>query len=220
MMTLACASTACDRGEKEPADTSIPEVEGLDADQKDFGKQPLTVSPDSPSSPASTRGSSSPATRPVRPVASGKTPAPITPSAEVTVPPGLLTVAGKQVSLPPARLTLLPGGIVNLLADSDNPEGNVLTLQMTPVTDGSRPWERAEWLFKLSNSEQETTDGLYIGGVDNQLRPLELRVKIERENGKARISIQGKLVPASSNDPLAERFFDISGQIEALIDGN
>lgn len=182
----------CDRADKDTAERPSSVVEGMEADQKDFGKRPMSVGEDIVA----------PASQP----------------SKIRITGGTITVAGKLLPLPPAKLTLMRDGIAMLEADSDEQGSNVLALQMTPVTDGSRPWQRAEWRFKLTTSDQESTDGLYVGGAENQLRPLELTVEIERDGPRAKVTLAGKLVPADSPDPLTARVFDISGTLEAGIE--
>lgn len=133
------------------------------------------------------------------------------------VPAGVITVAGRALQLPPARLILNPDGSALLTAEA-GPDANNLFLLMTPQTDGARPWTRAVWTYRLASPDDETTDGLYVGSPDHHLRPLELTVEILRpQDAPPTLLLRGTLVPADAENPLTAQRFDVSADLPLAI---
>ncbi len=197
---LASATViACDRPDPTPAPTSAPATRAADADDH------------TPLDPAGLA-----------------VPDAATPSASSTVPAGHLLIEGRTLPLPTARLTLGRQGAVLLLADTPssspdapaNPDsGNSVMFSFTPTTDGETPWRRAVWKFQLTSSEEETTDGIYLGGPEHHLRPVEMEIEVTRDEaaqtGTARI--HGFFVRSDVEDPLKADRYAVDGELPVAL---
>lgn len=190
----------------------VPAVEGQTPEERDFGKRPLAVGRDEPEAAAAgVAGVAGVAGGATQPVGEGAT--------EVEI-------GGKMVPLPPAVLRLSADGSAVLVADGGaaggGGVGNVLFLQMTPTTDGGRPWTRAVWTFQLTSNEDEPTSGIFVGGPENQLRPVTVEMEILRTVEAPRVAtvvFRGRFVPADSPDALTAAGYEVRGAMRVGVEG-
>lgn len=150
----------------------------------------------------------------------------------LTPEPFELRVGPHVVRMPPAELKIVGDdndGLVVLTADSGRPlaDGiNALFLQMNLELDSARPWTVGTWRYRLAAAETETSEGIYLGGPDNQLRPLEVEVEVVRSllPGTNRVSrrvevvLAGRFIPAEVSDPLNAPVFEVAGRFTAIAD--
>lgn len=175
--------------------------------------------PSVPVSPASRGATSRPAAEAER---ADDPPGVVTPDVGATtraVAAGKILVEGRELDLPPAKLEVGKNGNVVLLADG-GASGNSIMLTFRPTTDGEVPWRHATWRWKLTSRDAETTDGIYVGGPDHQLRAVELEVDVERAEGGAvaEVGLRGAYVRADADDPLSAERFNVVGTLQAGIE--
>lgn len=186
----------CDRADAPGDDKPVAPTDAATLDERPTAQHPLALTPDAP------------ATQPATDAADA--------------PPGVITVAGRDLALPPVRLLLSRDGSAQLVAEPpDGTPGNTLTLTFTPVTDGARPWRRASHTLRLTSLESESPDGLYVGAPENHLRPLELRLELARDDAEPRwatVVLTGTLIPADADDLTTARRFDISATLRVAIE--
>jgi hypothetical protein len=126
-----------------------------------------------------------------------------------------LEVEGRVVPFPAAEFVLAPDGSVMLSAAGDGPEGNAIALVFTPEWDPGR--DTASFLFELTSAESPTTDGLYIGSAEYQLRPIRLLLAIRIDGARAVVDLEGRFAPADSADPMTAPAFTARGRIVATV---
>lgn len=210
LLTLACSG--CDRSaptEAEPPDAASAPVEG----------ETTAAMPRSATEPGRTARSAQADSEPAA-------------AEQVTAEPFELQVGPHVARFPPAELKILgddADGLVVLSADAGRPltDGvNALFLQMALELDSGRPWTVGVWRYRLGSGETETTDGLYLGAAENQLRPLEVDVEVVRTllpgtgrpSRRVEVKLAGRFVPAEAPDPLTAPTFEVTGQFTAVAD--
>jgi len=200
VLTCGLVAAGCDRpvAEDAPTTRAVPAVEGQTAEERDFGRRPLAVGRDEPEAPTTA------------------------PASDVPVE---VEIAGRMLPLPPAVLRLSADGTAALVADGEGVAGappNMLFLQMTPTTDGGRPWTRAVWTYQLTSNEDQATSGIFVGGPENQLRPVSVELEILRdpaEPQRATITFRGRFVPTDAPDALTATGFEVRAAFRVTVEG-
>lgn len=212
IVLLMLAWTGCDRS--SPTEAESPDAAGAPADG-----DTTAAMPPSAAEPGRTARSAQAVSEPAA-------------AEQVTAEPFELQIGPHVARFPPAELKILGDegdGLVVLSADSGRPlaDGvNALFLQMALELDSGRPWTVGVWRYRLGSGETETTDGLYLGAAENQLRPLEVDVEVVRTllpgtgrpSRRVEVRLAGRFVPAEAPDPLTAPTFEVSGRFTAVAD--
>lgn len=116
--------------------------------------------------------------------------------------------------------------------------GNTFAFQMTPVPEteptgpGAAPDVAADtpagadtqaeattrwtWVYALTNADEQPSGGIRsVSDPENGLRPIALQVELERTGGVVTVTLAGKFVSLSAENPLSAPTVDVRGNFQA-----
>jgi hypothetical protein len=155
--------------------------------------------------------SSAPTTKPVV-VSSTTAPVemPATMASYPVRPPSVLTLDGRDVSFPGAKLALLNhgGGGFTLRLCSDDPPtaidpgyvGNSYVMDMRLSIDHLSELPAATWDFKHGDGN-DSASGIYVHGYQEQYRPDDVHVSFARDGDEMLTYVSGTFLHSDGNNP-------------------
>jgi hypothetical protein len=130
-------------------------------------------------------------------------------------PPSILSIDGKDVPFPAAKLAVIghgSGGFVLRLCSDDPPTaidpgyaGNSYLLDMQVPVDRLRDLPGARWDYKPGDGD-DSTNGIFLHGFRDQLHPRELHVMFLKDSDQGdqlEISVTGTYLQNDSKNPAA-----------------
>ena len=173
-----------------------------------------------------------PATAPANASAAtaGATTTPTTDPASNQPRESAMTIDGRRVAFPPAKLVLKPrSGHVHAMLHSDDPPaairddyaGNSYYLDMPLEIETAEELAETKWVFKAPTSERsDTVSGIYLDGRKKHLQPLDVVAEFDRPPGQAvKIYLSGQfLLFGAEDDPAVPgQIVVVSAELEAVV---
>ena len=162
--------------------------------------------------------------------AAGATSRPTTDPAATQPRESVMTVDGRRVAFPPAKLVLkAKSGHVHATLHSDDPPaairedyaGNSYYLEMPLDIDAAEQLAETKWVYKAPSSERsDTVSGIYLDGRQKHLQPFDVVAEFERGPGAAvKIYLTGQfLLFGAEDDPTVPgQIVVVSAELEAAV---
>ncbi len=124
---------------------------------------------------------------------------------------GTLVVNGTAIGFPAVQLIESADNQISLQSADVATPPNAIVLSGSMVTDGETPWRTAtvDIELPLTDIGGEVTMGLFVGGIEHQLRPVKVRIELTRDdhNGpRGALSISGTL---AARDPASQQWITL-----------
>lgn len=150
------------------------------------------------------------------------------PSRPATRPAATLTVDGRSMAFPAARLVLSKksDGLDAILCSDDPPTaiessylGNSFFFEMRLDVDDPADLGGAVWTFKVPDRQAEDSpNGIFLSGDRRQLQPADVRVVFHRQGDQMVANLAGRFLARDPQDPeRAARSVDVAGSLAAAV---
>jgi hypothetical protein len=139
----------------------------------------------------------------------------VTSAAYPMKPPSIITIDGKDIPFPAAKLALIghsAGGYMLRLCSDDPPTaidpgyaGNSYLLDMEIPVDHLRDLHASHWDYKAGDGD-DSTAGIFLHGFRDQLHPHDLRVMFSKspdQDKDIEISLSGSYLKNDAKNPAA-----------------
>jgi hypothetical protein len=178
--------------------------------------------------PVTTAPATAPATDPTAAVPASAHPT--TDPASTQPRESVMTIDGRRVVFPPARLVLKTrSGQVHATLHSDDPPaairddytGNSYYLEMPLDVDSPEQLAETKWTFKAPSSERsDTVSGVYLDGRKQHLQPFDVAAEFEQQpSGPVKVYLTGQfLLFGAEDDPTAPgQIVLVDAELEAAV---
>jgi len=147
-------------------------------------------------------------------------------TAPTSQPAAVLTIDGKSVEFPAAKLVLTKktSGLEAVLCSDDPPAaiepgyaGNSFMLEMKLDIDDPADLPTAVWEYKTERREpQDSPNGIFLNGAHQQMQPADVRVTFHKQGDRVVAAVSGKFVQFETHDVAAPvQVVDVAGKLDA-----